>query len=76
MDTLEFVAIQLDQLNAVNPSTNRVNPAEKYIQIVTVDGHEFWFMGFVSYDKALKNLTEALQRNVAHPSEVAIHRSS
>ncbi|BAS86271.1 Os03g0736700 [Oryza sativa Japonica Group] len=29
---------------------------------MTTDNHEFWFMGFVSYDKALKNLYEALQR--------------
>ncbi|KAJ7521173.1 hypothetical protein O6H91_19G041200 [Diphasiastrum complanatum] len=36
-------------------------PAEKYIQIVTVDDHEFWFMGFVNYDKGLKNLQEAIQ---------------
>eukprot|EP00262_Sarcandra_glabra_P004854 TRINITY_DN16097_c0_g1_i1.p1 TRINITY_DN16097_c0_g1~~TRINITY_DN16097_c0_g1_i1.p1 ORF type:complete len:273 (+),score=27.11 TRINITY_DN16097_c0_g1_i1:164-982(+) len=54
------VMVQLDQLRAVNPSANRSNPAEKFIQIVTADGHEFWFMGFVSYDKALKNLGEAL----------------
>jgi len=51
--------VQLDQLRAVNPSANIRNPAEKYIQIVTADGHDFWFMGFVSYDKALKTLTEA-----------------
>ncbi|XP_058076820.1 GEM-like protein 1 [Magnolia sinica] len=63
------VVIELEQLRSVNPSTNRSNPAEKYIQIVTADGHEFWFMGFVSYDKALKNLTEALQHNTsAHSS--------
>ncbi|KAE8124706.1 hypothetical protein FH972_019568 [Carpinus fangiana] len=56
------IIVQLDQLGAVNPSTNRSNPSEKYIQIVTRDGHQLWFMGFVSYDKALKNLTEALRR--------------
>ncbi|KAL4203066.1 hypothetical protein AMTRI_Chr02g266700 [Amborella trichopoda] len=54
------VVVLLDQLMAVTPSANRLNPAEKYIQVLTRDGHEFWFMGFVSYDKALKNLTEAL----------------
>lgn len=52
--------MQLDQLRAVNPSANRWNPSEKYIQIVTRDGHEFWFMGFISYDKAFTNLTQAL----------------
>ncbi|KAJ4974745.1 hypothetical protein NE237_007919 [Protea cynaroides] len=55
------VSVQLHQLVAVNPSSNRLNPNEKYIELVTSDGHEFWFMGFVSYDKALKILTEVLQ---------------
>ncbi|KAF8407380.1 hypothetical protein HHK36_006511 [Tetracentron sinense] len=59
------VVVQFDQLRAVNPSSNRLNPSEKYIQIITGDGHEFWFMGFVSYDKALKNLLEALQHSRA-----------
>jgi hypothetical protein len=31
-----------------------------------MDNHEFWFMGFVSYDKALKNLNEALQHRDVH----------
>lgn len=53
------VVIPLDKLQAVNASSNPNNPAEKYIQIVTVDNHEFWFMGFVNYDKAVKNLQEA-----------------
>ncbi|EEF47122.1 GEM-like protein 1 [Ricinus communis] len=55
------VVVQLDKLRTANPSSSRINPSEKYIQIVTTDGHDFWFMGFVSYDKALKQLTEALQ---------------
>nr|CAD1843524.1 unnamed protein product [Ananas comosus var. bracteatus] len=56
------VVVPLDQLRVVNPSASMWNPAEKYIQIVTTDNHEFWFMGFVSYDKALKNLLEALHQ--------------
>jgi len=50
------VMLPLHQLKAVNPSANRANPAEKYIQIISTDNHEFWFMGFVNYDKAVKNL--------------------
>lgn len=53
------VVIPLHQLRSVNPSTSKVNPAEKYIQIVSVDNHEFWFMGFVNYDSAVKSLQEA-----------------
>ncbi|KNA20931.1 hypothetical protein SOVF_047960 [Spinacia oleracea] len=55
------VVIQLDQLKAVNPSTSKVNSAEKYIQIISVDNHEFWFMGFVYYDNAVKYLQGVLQ---------------
>ncbi|KAH9319718.1 hypothetical protein KI387_021487 [Taxus chinensis] len=53
------VMVPLSQVKAVNPSANRLNPAEKYIQIITDDDHEFWFMGFITYDKALKNLQKA-----------------
>ncbi|KAG6476469.1 GEM-like protein 1 [Zingiber officinale] len=57
------VLLPLDQLKAVNPSTHKSNPLEKYIQIVTNDSHEFWFMGFISYDKVLKHLQEALHQS-------------
>ncbi|KAL9252497.1 GEM-like protein [Drosera capensis] len=55
------VVIPLHQMKAVNPSTSKVNPGEKYIQIISVDNHEFWFMGFVDYESAVKNLQGALQ---------------
>ncbi|XP_006651794.1 GEM-like protein 1 [Oryza brachyantha] len=56
------VVLPLNQVKSVNPSASMTNRGEKYIQITTTDNHEFWFLGFVSYDKALKNLYEALQR--------------
>ncbi|GLT84891.1 hypothetical protein SLE2022_031010 [Rubroshorea leprosula] len=56
------VVVHLDQLAAVNPSLNVLNTSEKYIHVLTVDGYEFSFIGFISYDKALKALNEALQR--------------
>lgn len=46
----------MEQVNRVSPSSNRWNPSEKYIEVVTVDGYEFTFMGFIAYDKALKTL--------------------
>ncbi|KAK8572399.1 hypothetical protein V6N13_047997 [Hibiscus sabdariffa] len=55
------VVIPLLKLRAVNPSTSKANTGEKYIQIISVDSHEFWFMGFVHYDGAVKNLQQALQ---------------
>ncbi|CAJ2641078.1 unnamed protein product [Trifolium pratense] len=55
------VVIPLHQLRAVNPSTSKANASEKFIQIISVDNHEFWFMGFVYYDNAVKHIQEALQ---------------
>ncbi|KAJ0233743.1 GEM-like protein 1 [Hirschfeldia incana] len=55
------VVLPVNQLKAVNPSTSRVNTSEKYIQVISVDNHEFWFMGFVTYDSAVKSLQEAVQ---------------
>lgn len=50
------VLIPLNRIKRVNPSENSEKPGQKYVQIVTVDDFEFWFMGFVSYQKSTKNL--------------------
>lgn len=55
----------LGNIAAVNPVIMSENKSEKYIQIGTVDGHDFWFMGFVNYDKAIKNLSEGISHFVA-----------
>ncbi|CAM8923710.1 unnamed protein product [Rhodiola kirilowii] len=57
------VVLPRHHLRAASPSTSRVNPAEKYIQVISVDNHEFWFMGFVTYDSAVKSL----QGFLGHP---------
>ncbi|KAG0544058.1 hypothetical protein BDA96_02G242100 [Sorghum bicolor] len=54
------VAIPLHRLRAASPSANKLKPAEKFIQLVSVDSHEFWFLGFVNYDSAVAHLQEAL----------------
>jgi len=59
------VVIPVGRLKSVNTSENVYKPEEKYILIQTVDNHEFWFMGFVNYQKALKYLQEAVR---SHPS--------
>jgi len=48
--------IPLENISTVNPVIMRENAAEKYIQMVTTDGHDFWFMGFVNFEKALHHL--------------------
>lgn len=52
------VVIPLQQLKAVNPSSSGMNPAEKYIQVISGDNHEFWFMGFLNYNGAVECLLE------------------
>ncbi|KAH9289443.1 hypothetical protein KI387_033560 [Taxus chinensis] len=55
------VAIPLGRAGSVNQYENMNKPSEKYIQIQTVDDHEFWLMGFVNYKKALKHLQQAIR---------------
>ncbi|KAL6622842.1 hypothetical protein ACP70R_032721 [Stipagrostis hirtigluma subsp. patula] len=59
------VMIPLNKIATVEPVTTKENPPEKYIHVVTVDSHDFWFMGFVSYDKAVHNLVEAVSQHGA-----------
>lgn len=54
------VMVPLGKIGTINPVVMRDNPSEKYIQIVTIDGHDFWYMGFVNYEKASKHITESL----------------
>nr|XP_043635020.1 GLABRA2 expression modulator-like [Erigeron canadensis] len=55
------VIIPLQQLKAVNPSISRANTSEKYVQVISVDSHEFWFMGFLNYDGAVKCLKDSIE---------------
>ncbi|KAM2107069.1 hypothetical protein ACFX1Q_024093 [Malus domestica] len=64
------IMVPLGNIATINPVVMRENPREKYIQIVTIDGHDFWFMGFVNYEKASRHLTQSISTFVA--SGVAI----
>jgi hypothetical protein len=57
--------VPLGKIGTINPQITSETPAEKYIQIVTIDGHDFWFMGFVNYDKASRHLSESISSFVA-----------
>ncbi|CAK7336085.1 unnamed protein product [Dovyalis caffra] len=54
------IMIPLEKISTVNPVIMKESPPEKYIQIVTIDKHEFWFMGFVNFEKATHNLLESV----------------
>ncbi|GLT54305.1 hypothetical protein SLA2020_275140 [Shorea laevis] len=54
------VLIPLRKIKTVNQSENVKKPSQKYIDIVTVDNFEFWFMGFIDYQRAFKYLQQAI----------------
>ncbi|CAN8314760.1 unnamed protein product [Cochlearia groenlandica] len=64
------VIIPKHQLKAVNPSTSITNAAEKYIHVISVDNHEFWFMGFLNYDGAVSSLQDCLRTGSGPHSSV------
>ncbi|KAL2553386.1 putative GEM-like protein 8 [Forsythia ovata] len=54
------LSVPVKKIKRANKSENIDNPAQKYIEIVTEDDFEFWFMGFVRYEKAFINLQKAI----------------
>ncbi|KAK6148183.1 hypothetical protein DH2020_019095 [Rehmannia glutinosa] len=54
------LSIPVKKIKGGYESENVNNPAQKYIEIVTQDNFEFWFMGFVRYEKAFLNLQRAI----------------
>jgi hypothetical protein len=59
-DAYEQVVIPVRKIERANRSENMDKPQQKYIEIVTQDNFEFWFMGFLRYEKAFKNLHKAI----------------
>ncbi|KAI3414338.1 GRAM domain-containing protein [Psidium guajava] len=56
------VMIPLRKIKMANETENVEKPSQKYIQIVTVDNFEFWFMGFLNHQKTLKHLRQAISQ--------------
>ncbi|XP_010935565.1 putative GEM-like protein 8 [Elaeis guineensis] len=59
------VLIPLERIKRVSQSENANKPNQKYIQLVTKDEFEFWFMGFVSYQRSVKYLRQAISDSEA-----------
>ncbi|XP_058772057.1 GEM-like protein 4 [Vicia villosa] len=57
------VSIPHEKIEHVNQSQNVKKPSEKYIEIVTVDDFDFWFMSFFNYQKALRSLQQAISQS-------------
>ncbi|XP_027367290.1 GEM-like protein 4 [Abrus precatorius] len=56
------VVIPLKNIKCVNQSENVQKPRQKYIEIVTVDNFDFWFMGVFKYQKTFKYLEQAISQ--------------
>ncbi|RCV42390.1 hypothetical protein SETIT_9G212900v2 [Setaria italica] len=54
------VLIPAKRIKSASVRGNLYNPDEKYIDLVTVDGFDFWFMGFISYEKSFKYLRHVI----------------
>ncbi|MCL7049829.1 hypothetical protein MKW94_026375 [Papaver nudicaule] len=54
------VVIPIEKIKRVEESQNINKPKQKYIEIVTVDYFDFWFMGFVNYDRAFRTLQKSI----------------
>lgn len=57
------VMIPLGKIKRANKSTNIEIPSQKYIEIVTGDDFDFWFMGFLNYQTTFKYLDEAISQS-------------
>ncbi|XWS54368.1 hypothetical protein CRYUN_Cryun10bG0084200 [Craigia yunnanensis] len=58
------VLIPLEKIKGVNQSENMKKPSQKYMEIVTVDDFDFWFMGFLNYQKAFKYLQQTISQRL------------
>ncbi|XP_044490630.1 GEM-like protein 4 [Mangifera indica] len=58
------VLIPLEKIKRVNQSVNMKNPSQKFMEICTVDDFDFWFMGFLNYEKAFKYIQQAISQRV------------
>ncbi|KAM7484858.1 hypothetical protein LguiA_000867 [Lonicera macranthoides] len=56
------VLIPVRKIKNATESENVKKPSTKYMQVVTKDNFEFWFMGFLNYQKTFKYLQQAVSQ--------------
>lgn len=66
--------VPLGNISTVNPVILKENPPEKYIHVVTIDGHDFWFMGFINFEKASHHLLNSVSnfRATEHGAQTVV----
>eukprot|EP00271_Cylindrocystis_brebissonii_P019527 TRINITY_DN595_c0_g1_i1.p1 TRINITY_DN595_c0_g1~~TRINITY_DN595_c0_g1_i1.p1 ORF type:complete len:301 (+),score=62.50 TRINITY_DN595_c0_g1_i1:90-992(+) len=62
MSTDYKINLPLSRIANVAQQHHSTNPDEKYLQIITVDGHHFWFMAFLAYTQAYDTIMRAQQQ--------------
>lgn len=58
------VLIPVGKIKEVNKGLNVFEKEQKYIEILTQEDSEFWFMGFLQYEKAFRNLKKAISMSI------------
>ncbi|XP_038698115.1 GEM-like protein 7 [Tripterygium wilfordii] len=58
------VLIPVSKIKGIDQGENMKNPSQKYIEGVTVDEFDFWFMGFFNYKKTFKHLQHAIPKTL------------
>ncbi|KAH6790631.1 hypothetical protein C2S51_005637 [Perilla frutescens var. frutescens] len=56
------VMIPLSKIKRAIESENVKKPREKYVEIVTEDNFDFWFMGFLNHQRTLRHLQKAIHQ--------------
>ncbi|KAK6146593.1 hypothetical protein DH2020_020462 [Rehmannia glutinosa] len=56
------VMIPLRKIKRAIETENVKKPTQKYVQLVTEDSFEFWFMGFLNHQRTLKYLQQAIHQ--------------
>ncbi|KAL6312263.1 hypothetical protein AAG906_022019 [Vitis piasezkii] len=56
----ELIRIHYKKDTKSQPKRECENSSQKYMEIITVDNFDFWFMGFLNYQRAFSYLQQAL----------------
>lgn len=56
------VVIPLRKIKIANKITNTKKLSQKYIEIVTGDDFDFWFMGFLDYQRTFRYIDQAISQ--------------
>lgn len=54
--------IPLRKIKRAVENENVKNPRQKFLEIVTEDNFDFWFMGFLNRQRALRHLQQAIHQ--------------